>query len=162
MFADDTAMSSCSPRGLQHKLNILRAFCTARGVNRAVKILVSAKFRWLLCQRSFPIMRRLFDAVVLPTVSYGSEAWGPSCSPSLPRDIKKMAEDRLAFFRKHCRLKKSGTHAIISRELSVRPWVHRWWNQVIGFVHRLSNMPDDGIHAEILRMQPLQHSSCWR
>ena len=31
------------------------------------------------------------------------------------------------------------------------PWVHRWWNQVIGFMHRLSNMPEDSIHAEILR-----------
>ena len=31
------------------------------------------------------------------------------------------------------------------------PWVHRWWNQVIGFMHRLSNMPKDSIHAEVLR-----------
>ena len=31
-----------------------------------------AKFRGLLCQQSFPMMRRLFDA----TVSYGSEVWG--------------------------------------------------------------------------------------
>ena len=31
------------------------------------------------------------------------------------------------------------------------PWVHRWWNQVIGFMHRLSNMPQDSIHAEIPR-----------
>ena len=37
------------------------------------------------------------------------------------------------------------------RELSEMPWVHRWWNQVIGFMHRLSNMPEDSIHAEILR-----------
>ena len=37
----------------------------------------------LLCQKSFPIMRRLFDALVLPTVLYGSEAWGPPCSPYL-------------------------------------------------------------------------------
>ena len=54
-----------------------------------------AKFRGLLCQQSFAIMRRLFDALILPTVSYGREVWGPSCSPSLPslpRDIKKMAE----------------------------------------------------------------------
>ena len=68
-----------------------------------------AKFRGLLCQQSFPIMRRLFDALDLPTVSYGSEVWGPSCSPSLPRDINKMAEVQLAFFRQLCRLKKSVT-----------------------------------------------------
>ena len=122
-----------------------------------------AKFRGLLCQQSFPIMRRLFDALVLPTVSCGSEVWGPSCSPSLPRDIKKMAEVQLAFFRQLCRLKKSVTPAIIFRELSERPWVHRWWNQVIGFMHRLSNMPDGSIHAEILRdniADARQHPSC--
>ena len=94
-------------------------------------------------------MRRLFDALVLPTVSYASEVWGPSCSPSLLRDIKKMGEVQLAFFWQLCRLKKSVTPAIIFRELSERPWVHRWWNQVIGFMHRLSNMPHDRIHAEI-------------
>ena len=58
-----------------------------------------AKFRWLLCQQSFPMMRRLFDALVLPTVSYGSEIWGPSCTPSLPCDIKKMADVQIAFLR---------------------------------------------------------------
>ena len=124
-----------------------------------------AKFRGLLCQQSFPIMRRLFDALVLPTVSYGSEVWGPSCSPSLPLDIKKVAEVQLAFFRQLCRLKKSTsvTPAIIFRELSERPWLHRWWNQVIGFMHRLSNMPDDSIHAEIFRdniADAQQHPSC--
>ena len=53
--------------------------------------------------------------------------------------------------RKLCCLEKSVTPAIIFRELSERPWVHRWWNQVISFMHRLPNMPGDSIHAEILR-----------
>ena len=122
-----------------------------------------AKFRGLLCQQSFPMMRRLFDALVLPTMSYGSEVQGPSCSPSLPRDIKKMADVQIAFFRQLCRLKKSVTPAIILREISERPWVHRWWNQVIGLMHRLSNMPDDSIHAEFLRdniADAQQHPSC--
>ena len=52
-----------------------------------------AKFIGLLCQKSFPMMRHLFDALVLPTMSYGSELWGLSCSPTLPRDIKKLAND---------------------------------------------------------------------
>ena len=110
-----------------------------------------AKCRGLLCQQSFPMMRRLFHALVLPTLSYGSEVWGPFCSPTLPRDIKKMADVQIAFFRQLCRLKRSVTPAIIVRELSEMPWVHRWWNQVIGLMHRLSNMPEDSIHAEILR-----------
>ena len=64
------------------------------------------------------MMRRLFDALLLPTVSYGSEVWGPFCSPTLPRDIKKMADVQIAFFRQLCRLKRSVTPAVIFRELS--------------------------------------------
>ena len=52
------------------------------------------------------MMRRLFDALFLPTVSYGSEVWGPFCSPALPRDIK-MADVQIAFFRQLCRLKRN-------------------------------------------------------
>ncbi len=37
----------------------------------------------LHCNKSFPMMRRLFDAVVKPTVSYGCEVWGTLCSGSL-------------------------------------------------------------------------------
>ena len=59
-----------------------------------------------------------------------------------------MADVQIAFVWQLCRLKKSVTPAIILRELSERPWVHRWWIQVVGFMHRLSNMPDDSIHAE--------------
>ena len=77
--------------------------------------------------------------------------WSHSCSPTLPRDIKKMADVQIAFFRQLCCLKRSVTPAIIFKELSERPWVHRWWNQVIGFMHRLSNMPEDSTHAEIFR-----------
>ena len=88
-----------------------------------------------------------FGAFILPTGSYGSGVWGPFCSPTLPRNIKKMADVQIAFFR----LKRSVTPAIIFWELSEMPWVHRWWNQVIGFMQRLSNMPEDSIHAEILR-----------
>ena len=62
-----------------------------------------------------------------------------------------------------CRLKRSVTPAIIFRELSEKPWVHRRYNQVIGFMHRLSNMPDDSIHAGILRdniADALEHPAC--
>ena len=65
--------------------------------------------------------------------------------------LRRMADVQIAFFRQLCRLKRSVTPAFIFRELSAMPWVHRWWNQVIGFMHRLSNMPEDSVHAEILR-----------
>ena len=92
-----------------------------------------------------------------------AQRFGAFLLPSLPRNIKKMAEVQSAFFRQLCHLKKSVTPAIIFRELSERPWVHRWRNQVIGFVHRLFNMPDDSILAEILRdnvADVQQHPSC--
>ena len=37
--------------------------------------LLHQKFKKLMCDRSFPMMRRLFDTIVLPTVSYGCEVW---------------------------------------------------------------------------------------
>ena len=99
-----------------------------------------SKFKRLMCDTSFPMMRRLFDALVLPTVSYGSEVWGPLCSPVLPPDIKKMADIQVSFLRQLCCLKRSVTpiNIIMFRELAEKPWVHRWWGQVVGFMRRLS------------------------
>ena len=37
MFADDIALFSYSPRGLQHQLNILQELCTARGLKLNVQ-----------------------------------------------------------------------------------------------------------------------------
>ena len=96
------------------------------------------------------MMRQLFDALVLPTVSYGSEVWGPLCSPVFPTDIKKMADIQLSFLRQLCHLKRSVTPVIIFRELAEKPWVHRWWSQVLGFMHRLSVMPESSVHRDIL------------
>ncbi|RYE04502.1 MAG: reverse transcriptase family protein [Rickettsiaceae bacterium] len=109
-----------------------------------------SKFKRLMCDTSFPMMRRLFDALVLPTVSYGSEVWGPLCSPVLPPDIKKMADIQVSFLRQLCCLKRSVTPIIMFRELAEKPWVHRWWGQVVGFMRRLSVMPEGSIHRDIL------------
>ena len=79
-----------------------------------------------MCDKSVPLLRRLFDALVLPTVSYGAEIWGTFCSHPLPTDVKQMADVRLSFRRQLCHLKKSVTPAIIFRELAEKPWVHRW------------------------------------
>ena len=43
---------------------------------KGAKSVLAAKYKELHCDKSFPMMRRLFDAVVKPTVSYGSEIWG--------------------------------------------------------------------------------------
>ena len=41
---------------------------------------LTAKFAGLICNNSFPMLRRLFDAVILPPVSYGCEVWAPALS----------------------------------------------------------------------------------
>ena len=63
-----------------------------------------------------------------------------------------MADVQLSFLRQLCRLKKSVTPAIMFRKLAEKPWVHRWWSQVLGFMHRLSVMPESRIHVDILKI----------
>ena len=60
----------------------------------------------LTCDKSFPMMRRLFDAVVKPTVSYGCEVWGTFCTGDLLPELRQMTDLQLAFFRQVCRLRK--------------------------------------------------------
>ena len=110
-----------------------------------------AKFRGLFCQKSFPMMRRLFDALVLPTISYGSEVWALFAPRPYRVTSRRWLMSRWPSCGSFAALKRSVTPAIVFRELSDMPWVHRWWNQVIGFMHRLSNRPEDSIHAEVLR-----------
>ena len=66
----------------------------------------------------FPMMRRLFDAVVKPTVSYGSEIWGTLCSGGLSLELKDMQKLQLAFFRQICRLRNSVSAPIVFAELA--------------------------------------------
>ena len=96
------------------------------------------------------MMRRLFDALVLPTVSYGSEVWGPFCSPTLPRDIKKMADVQIAFFRQLCRLKRSVTPSPSSASSC---WIWRLWHQQMSFQAFISQLGDDILQAN--RYTPL-------
>jgi hypothetical protein len=71
---------------------------------------LQAKFKRLVCDKSRPMMRRLFDALVVPTVSYGAEIWG-TLSP-FAVSHPQMADVQVSFLRLLCRL-KSVTSAII-------------------------------------------------
>ena len=112
---------------------------------------LSAKHKALMCSKSFPMMRRLFDAVVRPTVSYGCEVWAPACSLALGPELKDMLGVQMAFFRQLCHLRKSVTPDIIFREFAERPWLDTWWSFLLGFMRRLSVLPDDSLHLHILR-----------
>ena len=54
--------------------DVVRAAAARNAVGACAQL--RGTLRGLLCQKSFSMMRRLFDALVLPTVSYVSEVWG--------------------------------------------------------------------------------------
>ena len=62
-----------------------------------------------------------------------------------------MADIQVSFLWQLCRLKKSVTPAITFRQLAEKPWVQRWWSQVLGFMHCLSVMPESSIHVDIFK-----------
>ena len=113
--------------------------------------LLHQKFKKLMCDRSFPMMRRLFDTIVLPTVSYGCEIWAPDCSRALDPEIKAMQNIQINFFRQLCHLIKSVSPPIIVREFAERPWLHTWWLRVLRFMHRLSEMSEGSLHLDVLK-----------
>ena len=83
----------------------------------------SARHKALMCSQSFPMMRLLFNAVVRPTISYGSEVWAFSCQL--------------------CQLKK--------REFPERPWLDTCWSNLLGFMRRVSLLLDDSFHLDFLK-----------
>ena len=97
------------------------------------------------------MMRRLFDAVVRPAISYGCEVWALACSLALVPQLKDMQDIQLSFFRNLCQLRRSVTPHIISREFAERPWLDSWWSMVLGFMRRLSPLPEGSFHLDILR-----------
>ena len=97
------------------------------------------------------MMRRLFDAGVRPTVSYGCEVWNPACSLALVPQLKDMQDIQLSFFRNLCQLRRSVTPHIIFREFAERPWPDSWWSMVLGFMRQLSLLPEGSLDLEIVR-----------
>ncbi len=65
------------------------------------------------------MMRRLFAAVVKPTVAYGCEIWGTLSVGYMVPELRKMA---LAFYRQMLRLKKAVPGHLILAELDEVPW----------------------------------------
>ena len=58
---------------------------------------------------------------------------------------------RMGDFRNLCQLRKSVTPHIIFREFADRPWLDSWWSMVLGFMRRLSLLPEGSLHLDILR-----------
>ena len=62
-----------------------------------------------------------------------------------------MQNIQINFFRQLCQLRKSVSPPIIFREFAERPWLHTWWLRVLGFTHRLSEMPEGSLHLDSLK-----------
>ena len=45
-----------------------------------------------MCDKFVPMMRQLFDALMLPTLSDGAEVWGSLSFHALQADIEQMAD----------------------------------------------------------------------
>ena len=87
------------------------------------------------CVRESDLMiKRFFNALVLPAVAYGFEVWGPCCSRALPPDVPKMA----------CIQKPSSSVIPPSnfREVAERQWMHNWWQN----------------HGQVTGSMPVQHA----
>ena len=70
------------------------------------------------------MMRRLFDAVARPAVSYGCEIWVTlSAGGSIP-EIKPKIDIQLAFLRHTLRLGKAVPAPIILAHMAKVPWLH--------------------------------------
>ena len=117
----------------------------------SARVRLAAKYKSLHGNKAFPMIRRLFDAVVRPTVSYGCEVWGSLCVSSLPAEVRKMANIQLHFFRQTLRLRSSIAAPILFAELHKIPWVGFWWSQVVRFMQQLKTVPDTSPHGDILR-----------
>ena len=206
VYADDVALLSWTPTGLQQLIDAMHNFCQGMGLTisptktevvvfngqssdswrvagqplpvspsfkylglifhkignfsfaldrlvqngKGAKAQLAAKYKGLHCDTSFPMMRRLFDAVVRPTVSYGCEVWGTLSAGTSVSEIKQMTDIQLAFFRQTLQLRKAVPAPVIFAEMAEVPWLHTWWVQILRFMQKLSNLPNGSLHADVL------------
>ena len=70
--------------------SVLPAFAKLTQNGKGAPARLRAKHKAKMCSKSFPIMRRLFGAVVRPTVS--GEVWAPACYLALSLELKDRLE----------------------------------------------------------------------
>ena len=102
------------------------AFSRLAQNGNGARVCLAAKYKSLHCDTSFPMMRRLFDAVVRPTVSYGCEVWGTLCVGSMLPKLRSMASIQPAFFSQILRLRRAVSPSVMFAELAEVPWVGMW------------------------------------
>ena len=86
------------------------------------------------------MMRRLLDAVVRPTVSYGCEVWGTLSAGRSVSEIKQMTDIQLAFFRQTLQLRKAVPAPVIFAEMEISLSLSR---ERFHYVHAASMAHED-------------------
>jgi hypothetical protein len=107
--------------------------------------MVYPKFHQLGVAANIDLKLRLFNAVVLPNLSFGCEVWGPWM---LFADIQnkafqsKIEQVKLSFFRVLLSLKSSTPSWSVYRELGAYPMQVFVARQLVRFITKLWRMPD--------------------
>jgi len=108
-------------------------------VSAAKKAIHSMNRRCALLPNSDPELRsKLFDSLVLPTLSYASEVWG------VDEKTGDAAELLHRLFLKHILgVRDSTANVIILAELGRFPLCFHWWQQILRYHNRINNLSDD-------------------
>ena len=110
---------------------------------------LAAKHKALMCAlKSLPMMRRPFDAVVLPVALYGCKVWAPACSLALVVQPQDMQGIQISFLCQLYQLCKSVTPQIIFRKIAERPWLDSRWYIVLAVMRRLLPWPESSLHLD--------------
>ncbi len=88
---------------------------------------LAARYKQVHDGKSIPMMRRLLDAVVKLTVSYGNEIGFTLCSGAPLPELEKMRLLQLAFFCQLCKRRRSVFASMIFAELEEFTWLRVWW-----------------------------------
>jgi hypothetical protein len=106
----------------------------------AAKAALFKRYAHLGIEANAVLKRKLFDAIVVPNLTFGCEVWGPWL---LQHDFKDKAFDneveavRLSFYRSLLQLKSSTPHWVIYREMGEYPFCLRIARQWIRFCRKL-------------------------
>ena len=95
---------------------------------------MTAKCKKLRCDKSFPRMRCPFDAVVKPTLSYGSEVWETLCFERVSVELKDRQQLQLGMFPPDLNKKHTETRSLLPlvfAALSEVPGMRTWWSHII-------------------------------
>jgi hypothetical protein len=112
------------------------------------------------------IMFRLFDALVMPILSYGCEIWGPDVLAHYKWDLMKGEVELMhrSFMRMIVGTCKATPVASLMRQLDRQPIMLHWVHRAGRFIQRVANSNCDSLMYRVLMESQqihLQHKKGW-